>query len=221
MQTNACSSEPVEDPGATVQVAMSHNKRGRNEVPNGDNILQIVIKMEKDSDEHAFVCIEAAILKLLANSNHIPQFFGYGSHKNFKFMSYELLGPNMIVLDNYKKPYKFNLHSLLKFGIYAIETFQIMHIQDFIHRDLKPGNFLIGNTQETFGKFYVSSFELNKKINRQHGVVTTQQPTNKGKFRDIMMCTSLNAHTLVEIGRNDDQISLLYVMVEFNNGMLP
>ncbi|KAA6395030.1 MAG: putative tau-tubulin kinase 1 [Streblomastix strix] len=46
-------------------------------------------------------------------------------------------------------------------------------------------------------------------------------PTNKGKFRGAMMCTSLNAHNLVELGRNDDLISLLYILVEFHNGILP
>ncbi|KAA6391994.1 MAG: putative Tau-tubulin kinase 1 [Streblomastix strix] len=180
---------------------------------------QIVIKMENDSDEHAFICIESAILQVLTNSNHIPQFLSYGQHKNYKFMAYELLGPNMIDLVNYKKPFKFSLHSILKFGIQAIETLKIIHNQDFIHRDIKPGNFLIGNTQETFGTFYLIGFELCKKINRHCGVVAT--PTNKGKFRGAMIYTSLNAHNLVELGRNDDLISLLYILVEYYNGMLP
>ncbi|KAA6373309.1 MAG: hypothetical protein EZS28_031164 [Streblomastix strix] len=123
--------------------------------------------MENDQDGHAFICVESAILKILANSNHFPKFFSYGSYKNFKFMAHELLGPNMIDLVNYKKPYKFSLHSILKFGIQAIETLQIMHNQDFIHRDIKPGNFLIGNTQGTFGTFYLIGFELCKKLNRK------------------------------------------------------
>ncbi|KAA6317808.1 MAG: putative protein serine/threonine kinase, partial [Streblomastix strix] len=107
----------------------------------------------------------------------------------------------------------------LKFGIQAIETLKIIHNQDFIHRDIKPGNFLIGNTQETFGTFYLTGFELCKKIIRHNSVVTT--PTNKAKFRGAMMYTSLNVHNLVELGRNDDLISLLYILVEFYNGMLP
>ncbi|KAA6378266.1 MAG: hypothetical protein EZS28_026207 [Streblomastix strix] len=179
----------------------------------------IAIKMENDSDGHAFICVESAILKILDKSNHIPQFFSYGSYKNYKFMAYELLGPNMIDLVNYKKPYKFSLHSVLKFGIQAIETLQIIHNQDFIHRDIKPGNFLIGNTQGTFGTFYLIGFELCKKLNKKDGKITT--PTNKAKFRGSLLYASLNAHNLVELGRNDDLISLLYILVEFHNEILP
>ncbi|KAA6383326.1 MAG: putative TTBK2 protein, partial [Streblomastix strix] len=167
---------------------------------------QIIIKFEKYFEEQTAVCIESAILKILANSNHIPRFFSYGQHKNYKFMAYELLGPNMIDLVNYKKPYKFSLNSVLKFGIQAIETLQV-------------GNFLIGNTQETFGTFYLIGFELCKKINRHCGVVAT--PTFQGRFRGSMTYASLNAHNLVELGRKDDLISLLYILVEFYNGMLP
>ncbi|KAA6399278.1 MAG: hypothetical protein EZS28_005202 [Streblomastix strix] len=180
---------------------------------------QIAVKLEQDTDGQTTICIESAILKILANSNHIPRFFSYGQHKNCKFMAYELLGPNLIDLVNYKEPYKFSLHSVLKFGIQAIETLQIVHNKDFIHRNIKPGSFLIGNTQETFGTFYLIDFELCKKINKHHGVVTT--PTNKANFRGTMMYASLNAHNLVELGRQDDLISLLYILVEFYNGMLP
>ncbi|KAA6332896.1 hypothetical protein EZS27_018637 [termite gut metagenome] len=35
------------------------------------------------------------------------------------------------------------------------------------------------------------------------------------------MYASLNSHKLVELGRNDDLISLLYILVEFYNGSLP
>ncbi|KAA6360840.1 MAG: hypothetical protein EZS28_043633, partial [Streblomastix strix] len=153
------------------------------------------------------------------NSNHIPRFFSYGSHKNYKFMTYELLGPNMIDLVNFKKPYKFSLHSVLKFGIQAIEAVQVVHSKGFIHRDIKPENFLIGNTEETSGTFYITNFGLCKKLNKKDDQVV--KPTNKANFRGTMMYASLNAHNLVELGRNDDLISLFYILVEFHNGMLP
>ncbi|KAA6387033.1 MAG: hypothetical protein EZS28_017441 [Streblomastix strix] len=180
---------------------------------------QVAIKLEIYPEEETKICIESAILKILANSNHIPRFFSYGSHKNYKFMACELLGPNMIDLINYKKPYKFCLHSVLKFGIQAIETLQIVHNKGFIHRNIKPGNFLIGNTQGTFGTFYLIGFELCKKINKHRGVVAA--PTNKANFGGTMTYASLNAHNLIELGRQDDLISLLYILVEFYNGMLP
>ncbi|KAA6317897.1 MAG: putative serine threonine protein kinase, partial [Streblomastix strix] len=121
---------------------------------------QIAIKLEKNAEEQPTVCIESAILKILADQRHIPQFFHYGSHENYKYLAMELIGPNMIDLVNYKRPYKFSLHSVLKFGIQAIETLQVVHNKGFVHRDIKPGNFLIGNTQQTSGTFYLTGFGL-------------------------------------------------------------
>ncbi|KAA6388282.1 MAG: putative protein serine/threonine kinase [Streblomastix strix] len=180
---------------------------------------QIVIKFEKYFEEQTAVCIESAILKILANQIHIPKFYQYGSHLKYKFMAYELLGPNMIDLVNYKKPYKFSLHSMLKFGIQAIETLQIVHNKGFIHRNIKPGYFLIGNTQGTSGTFYLTNFGLCKKLNKIDNIVV--KPINKSTFRGTTMYASLNAHNLIELGRQDDLISLLYILVEFYNGMLP
>ncbi|KAA6381133.1 MAG: putative protein serine/threonine kinase [Streblomastix strix] len=163
---------------------------------------QVAIKFELDSKKQTSICVEAAILKLLDGSNHIPQFYQYGIHLNYKFLALELMGPNMIDLINYKKPYKFSLHSILKFGIQAIETLQFVHNKGFVHRDIKPGNFLIGNSPDTINLFKLTDFGLCKKIHKYDDVVV--KPTNKGSFRGALLYASLNAHKLVELGRNDD-----------------
>ncbi|KAA6369770.1 MAG: hypothetical protein EZS28_034703 [Streblomastix strix] len=179
---------------------------------------QFAVKLEKNSGLTQ-VCIEAAILNILSGQSHIPQFFYYGQHQGYKFLACELLGPNMIDLVNYNRHQKYSLHSVLKFGIQAIEAIQIVHKQGFVHRDIKPGNFLIGNTQGTTGTFFLTDFGLCKKLNTVNGIIS--MPTNKAKFRGSMTYASLNDHNLVELGRQDDLISLLYILVEFFNGILP
>ncbi|KAA6374897.1 MAG: hypothetical protein EZS28_029575, partial [Streblomastix strix] len=99
---------------------------------------QLAIKLEKDSEEQMAVCIEAAILKILTGQKNFPQFFQYGSHMNYKFVTMELMGPNMIDLVNYRKPYRFSLHSILKFGIQAIDILHVLHSKKVVHRDIKP-----------------------------------------------------------------------------------
>ncbi|KAA6363155.1 MAG: hypothetical protein EZS28_041318, partial [Streblomastix strix] len=183
------------------------------------SMKQVAIKFEQDTGENTMICVEAAILKILIGSNRIPQFYHYGTHLNYKFLAMELMGSNLIDLVNYKRPYKFSLHSILKFGIQAIEAIQVVHSKGFVHRDIKPGNFLIGDSQNTSGTFYLTNFGLSKIFNKIDNVVV--KPTFQGRFRGSIKYASLNAHILIELGRNDDLISLLYILVEFYNGALP
>ncbi|KAA6399377.1 MAG: putative Tau-tubulin kinase [Streblomastix strix] len=183
-------------------------------------IRQIALKIEKQyEEEQTGVCIEAAILKILAGSKHFPKFYEYGSHKNYKFLALELLGPNLIELVNYKKPYRFSLHSVLKFGIQAIEILHRLHSKGIVHRDVNSENFAVGNEPNTSGTFYLTDFSMCKKLNEVGGKIT--KPTTRGKFRGSLMYASLNSHKFIELGRHDDLISLFYILVEFFNGTLP
>ncbi|KAA6360089.1 MAG: putative protein serine/threonine kinase [Streblomastix strix] len=81
-------------------------------------------------------------------------------------------------------------------------------------RDIINGRYrLIQDIQQEDMVNYKKPYKFNL-----HSVTT---PTNKAKFRGSLLYSSLNAHNLVELGRNDDLISLLYILVEFYNGMLP
>ncbi|KAA6393234.1 MAG: putative Tau-tubulin kinase 1, partial [Streblomastix strix] len=159
------------------------------------------------------------ILKALSGNKHFAHFYQYGTHKKYKFVVMELLGPSLIDLVNRQKPYKFNLHSLLKFGIQAIETLQAIHKAGFVHRDIKPSNFVIGSTVETSKRIYLIDFGLCKKLFIKDGNVV--MPSMKGNFRGTVRYASVNAHRRREIGRNDDLMSLIYIFVEFYSGNLP
>ncbi|KAA6351454.1 MAG: putative Tau-tubulin kinase 1, partial [Streblomastix strix] len=80
-------------------------------------------------------------------------------------------------------------------------------------------HFAIGNSQNNIGRFYLVDFGLCKKLNEHDGVIV--KPQCKGCFRGSLTYASLNAHQQIELGRNDDLMSLLYILVEFYNGTLP
>ncbi|KAA6356917.1 MAG: putative Tau-tubulin kinase 1 [Streblomastix strix] len=143
----------------------------------------------------------------------------YGTHEKYKFVAMELLGPSLIDLVNRKRPYRFNLHSLLKFGVQAIDALQAIHQAGFVHRDIKPSNFVVGNTVETSSRLYLIDFGLCKKLNMQDGIVV--KPSLKGNFRGTVRYASPNSHRKRELGRNDDLMSLIYIFVEFYIGTLP
>ncbi|KAA6368296.1 MAG: hypothetical protein EZS28_036177, partial [Streblomastix strix] len=87
----------------------------------------VAIKFEKIVFNRPMLLNEIVILKELAGNKHFAHFYQYGTHENYKFVAMELLGPSLIDLVNRKKPYRFCLHSLLKFGVQAIEALQALH----------------------------------------------------------------------------------------------
>ncbi|KAA6382365.1 MAG: putative Tau-tubulin kinase 1 [Streblomastix strix] len=162
---------------------------------------------------------EILILQALADCKHFAQIYGQGIHKKYKFVAMELLGPSLHDLVNRKIPNKFCLHSILKFGVQAIDALQALHKIGFIHRDLKPSNFVIGSTVETSSKIYLIGFGISQQLNIKDGNII--KPSTKDSYQVAFRYASINAHLGKEFGRNDDLMSLIYILVELYTGSLP
>ncbi|KAA6379150.1 MAG: putative Solute carrier family 22 member 7 [Streblomastix strix] len=117
---------------------------------------------------------------------------------------------------HYAKFYQCGTHEGFKF---AIKTLEELHRVGFVHRDVKPDNFVIGNTRETAGIIFLIDFGLCKRLPIQNGQIV--KPSQPGNFRGTLRYASVNAHRKRELGRHDDLISLLYMMVEYYTGRLP
>ncbi|KAA6398842.1 MAG: putative Tau-tubulin kinase 1 [Streblomastix strix] len=179
----------------------------------------VAIKFENITLECPKQPNEILILQALADCKHFAQFYGQGTHKKYKFVAMELLGPSLIDLVNRKIPNKFCLHSILKFGVQAIEALQALHKIGFIHRDLKPSNFVIGSTVETSSKIYLIDFGVSQQLNIKDGNIN--KPSIKDSYQGAFRYASINAHLGKEFGRNDDLMSLIYILVELYTGSLP
>ncbi|KAA6393273.1 MAG: putative Tau-tubulin kinase 1, partial [Streblomastix strix] len=186
----------------------------------GNTVTRLVaIKFEKDMQKYSLQYNEVSVMKTLSESSHFAKFFRCGTHEGYKFVCMELLGPSLIKLVNRKRPYSLTLFQMLKFGVQAIKSLQELHHAGFIHRDVKPENFVIGNSKKTAGTIYLIDFGLCKRLSIQDGKIV--KPTKPGSFRGTLRYASPNGHKLIELGRHDDLISLLYMMVEYYTGELP
>jgi casein kinase 1, alpha len=100
-----------------------------------------------------------------------------------------------------------------------IGRLEFMHMKCFIHRDIKPDNFLMGIGRHC-NKLFIIDFGLAKKYRdfrtRNH-ILYREDKNLTGTAR----YASINAHLGIEQSRRDDMESLGYVMMYFNRGTLP
>ena len=123
----------------------------------------VAVKVEDNRTKHPQLLHEAKLLKLLKGKG-IPELKGALIEGDYNVMVLTLLGPSLEHLFNYWKQ-KFSMHTTLMFGVQALERIEHIQACDFLHRDIKPDNFLIGNKKASM--IYLIDFGLAKRFRNQ------------------------------------------------------
>lgn len=163
-------------------------------------IYNALHKQKNEEDENCGL----ANIKILSNKT-----------LNKKIMIMDLLGPSLESILCKNK--KFTIKSIILIAIQLINTMKYIHDRGYIHRDIKPDNFVID--KKLGNKLYCIDFGLAKKyVKKNNEHVTFKQGTS---FCGTARYASIAAHKGYEQSRKDDLESIGYILIYFFRGRLP
>lgn len=187
----------------------------------GTNIIsgeEVAIKLENVKAKHPQLEYEAKVYKALSGGVGIPFVRWYGTECDYNAMVIDLLGPSLEDLFNYCNR-KFTYKTVLLLADQLICRIEYIHARCFIHRDIKPDNFLMGIGRRG-SQVNVIDFGLAKKYRDPRTHLHIPYRENKN-LTGTARYASVNTHLGIEQSRRDDLESLGYVLIYFCRGSLP
>jgi serine/threonine protein kinase len=212
--------EKIFDKNFTILINKQLGKGGFGQIYLGRNFREnypIAIKVEESSNR-SHLHLEYEILKEIQGGVGIPRIFKYKQGHNHNYLLMELLGKSLDKLFS-ENDKSFSYKTIFQIGYQMVERIQYVHSKGYIHRDIKPGNFVVGRGEKS-KIIYLIDFGLSKRyIDPQ---TEKHIPYREGKgLTGTARYVSLFTHYGIEQARRDDIESIAFNLIYFAKGKLP
>ncbi|PKA64747.1 Casein kinase I isoform delta-like [Apostasia shenzhenica] len=183
-----------------------------------DSFEIVAVKIENRKAKHPQLLYEAKLYTILQGGSGIPSIKWCGVDGEDNALALELLGPSLEDLFVYCGR-KLSLKSVLMLADQMINRIEFVHSKGFLHRDIKPDNFLMGLSRKA-NQVYIIDFGLAKRY--RDATTNRHIPYRENKnLTGTARYASCNTHLGIEQSRRDDLESLGYVLLYFLRGSLP
>lgn len=185
---------------------------------------KVAIKVFKNAKKHAkTVLINEARVYAGLNSDRVDSTNIFSTDKIF--VPKTLYIDNCVImplfgesLDKLIREYtRFSLQTTILLAIQMIDILKFVHSRGYIHKDIKPANFIFDNN--SYSHVYCVDFGLSSKYIDSNGKHV--ECIEKTSFHGTARYASIAAHKFLQQSRKDDLESLGYVLVYLYKGSLP
>lgn len=161
---------------------------------------------------------ESKLYSILTGGPGIPQVRWFGKTENRNALVIDLLGKSLEdLLQMFKR--HLSLKTVLMLADQMLCSLEFIHNKNFIHRDIKPDNFVMGTGQNSNAVFLID-FGLAKKYRDPNTHVHIEYAEGKS-LTGTARYASIGALHGFEQSRRDDMESLGYVLIYLMKGSLP
>ncbi|CAN4097529.1 unnamed protein product [Withania somnifera] len=122
---------------------------------------EVAIKLENVKTKHPQLLYESKLYRILQGGTGIPNVRWFDVEGDYNVLVMDLLGPSLEDLFNFCSR-KLSLKTVLMLADQMINRIEFVHSKSFLHRDIKPDNFLMGLGRRA-NQVYVIDFGLAKK----------------------------------------------------------
>ncbi|KAM3288981.1 casein kinase 1-like protein HD16 [Capsicum chacoense] len=209
--------------GGFGQVFLGRRLSGGNESSNGQGAVEVALKFEhmKSKGCNHGPPHEWQVYNTLGGSHGVPSVHYKGRVGDYYIMVMDMLGPSLWDVWN-SSGQAISAEMIACIAVESLSILSIMHAQGYVHGDVKPENFLLGqpSTPQEKKLFLVDlglATKWRENVKGPH-VVYDQRPD---MFRGTVRYASAHAHLGRTASRRDDLESLAYTLIFLHRGRLP
>ena len=183
---------------------------------------EVAIKCEPSNKDLSQLIYESKLYKLLQGGIGIPKIHWNGLyfHKpeklDINFLVMDLLGPSIEDFFQICQR-RFTLKTVLMLADQMISRMEYLHSKDFIHRSVKPEDFLMG-VKGSSNIVHLIDYGFSKRFQSQ----IFKEHIGKNKRVKYLHGSpnfdSVNVHSGMGHSRRDDMVSIGYILMYFNLG---
>ncbi|PNT46810.1 hypothetical protein POPTR_003G215700v4 [Populus trichocarpa] len=209
--------------GGFGQVFVGRRANGGNERATGSGALEVALKFEHRNSKGCNYGppYEWQVYNTLGGSHGVPRVHYKGRQGDYYVMVMDMLGPSLWDVWN-SSGQTMSSEMVACIAAESLSILEKMHSRGYVHGDVKPENFLLGQPstpQEK--KLFLVDLGLATKWKDSSTGQHVEYDQRPDMFRGTVRYASVHAHLGRTASRRDDLESLAYTLIFLHKGRLP